>query len=416
MIGILEPLWTTIRVVWYRNFARLGTQQPLGWVHILLMLVQSFTGANRLWLSKQYMEAKGAEKGLQFAERHVPSRARAGISLLRASASGRDDERWLHNVNKYLAHYDTAPIDLAPGDAARFLRLRSGDCPPGSDVGDLISVIMPAFNSVETIEHSIKSVLSQTWRNLELIVVDDCSSDNTCLIVQELARKDARIKCLRNTVNVGPYVSKNLALRVSSGAYITGQDADDWAHPRRLEADMRVLLAEKAKAIVSQMVRMNADGNVEVFALKHPLQRDRDGIMKPAPISFLIDAYVMKSQLGGWDSVRFNGDTELISRASKVIDGGLHTSTHCGLLCLDRKESLSNDPIFGISKSDGPSQVRAQYRRSFSEWHRLMSPQDGKLSFPLRERPFPAPMSMRVPVADVMKNLGAHINGEQPST
>ena len=91
-----------------------------------------------------------------------------------------------------------------------------------------VTVIMPAFNSETYIERSVKSVLSQTHRNLELIVVDDGSTDRTAQILGRLGRDDSRLRVIR-TENHGPALARNAALdEVSEDTdYVTFIDADD---------------------------------------------------------------------------------------------------------------------------------------------------------------------------------------------
>ena len=106
----------------------------------------------------------------------------------------------------------------------------------------MISVIMTAYNVAQYIEIAIESVLGQTWRNLELIVVDDVSSDNTVAIVEGMMQKDNRIRLIRNEANSGTYVGRNKAYQIAQGEFITCHDSDDWAHPEKLERQVSVLL------------------------------------------------------------------------------------------------------------------------------------------------------------------------------
>src|SRR5690606_13076944 len=126
------------------------------------------------------------------------------------------------------------PLCLAPTNDSRFNRLAAlGAEAPRS--GPLVSVLMPAFNAERTLKTAASSILQQTWRSLELIIVDDASTDATWRIAQDIAAADSRVTVRRNTTSVGPYVCKNLMLNLVQGEYITCHDADDWAHPQRLE-------------------------------------------------------------------------------------------------------------------------------------------------------------------------------------
>lgn len=96
-----------------------------------------------------------------------------------------------------------------------------------------ITVIIPAFNSESGISVALRSLIKQTWTNLEIIVVDDCSPDNTANVVKEWMQKDDRITLLQTETNSGPYVARNIALNQASGEFVTINDADDWSHPQK---------------------------------------------------------------------------------------------------------------------------------------------------------------------------------------
>ena len=91
----------------------------------------------------------------------------------------------------------------------------------------LVSVIMPAYNAERYIKESIASVLNQTYQNLELIIVNDCSADKTLEIVESIVEKDKRVVLLNNTTNLGCADSRNRALQVAKGEYIAFCDSDD---------------------------------------------------------------------------------------------------------------------------------------------------------------------------------------------
>lgn len=99
----------------------------------------------------------------------------------------------------------------------------------------VFSVVMPAYNADHDIERAIKSVQTQTFENLELIVVDDCSQDNTVLIVKSIADADLRIKLIRQPFNQGVAATRNTAIAAAKGRYIGFLDSDDEWLPSMLE-------------------------------------------------------------------------------------------------------------------------------------------------------------------------------------
>ncbi len=91
----------------------------------------------------------------------------------------------------------------------------------------LVSIYMPTHNRVDLLEKAVNSVISQTYKNWELIIVNDCSSDNTEVYLKAVSKKDSRINFYTNDTSKGACFSRNLALRESIGYYITGLDDDD---------------------------------------------------------------------------------------------------------------------------------------------------------------------------------------------
>jgi len=100
------------------------------------------------------------------------------------------------------------------------------------------SVIMPAYNAQGTIKAAIESVVRQTCRDFELIVVDDCSTDNTGAIAQQSANGDSRIRVLATPRNLGVAGARNVAIAAASGRYIAFLDSDDLWFPKKLEKQL----------------------------------------------------------------------------------------------------------------------------------------------------------------------------------
>ena len=105
----------------------------------------------------------------------------------------------------------------------------------------LVSIIMPSYNTATYIAASIKSVLAQTYANWELLIVDDCSTDNTDEIVKPFLA-DKRIKYLKNEQNSGAAITRNRALREAKGEWIAFLDSDDLWHPQKLEKQLTFMI------------------------------------------------------------------------------------------------------------------------------------------------------------------------------
>lgn len=107
-------------------------------------------------------------------------------------------------------------------------------------MNDLVSIIMPSYNTAGYIAETIRSVLAQTYSNWELIIVDDCSTDNTDDVVAQFL-SDSRIRYLKNEKNSGAAISRNWALREAKGKWIAFLDSDDLWVPEKLEKQIRFM-------------------------------------------------------------------------------------------------------------------------------------------------------------------------------
>ena len=105
----------------------------------------------------------------------------------------------------------------------------------------LISVITPAYNSGSYIRNTIESVISQTYQNWEMLIVDDCSTDSTIQIAEEYSKKDDRIKIIKHIKNQGVAAARNTALSEAKGEYIAFLDSDDMWMPQKLDVQYRFM-------------------------------------------------------------------------------------------------------------------------------------------------------------------------------
>lgn len=105
----------------------------------------------------------------------------------------------------------------------------------------LVSIITPAYNCERFIAETIQSVINQTYRNWEIIIVDDCSADKTQEIVLSYQKKDTRILFLKNDNNEGSAFSRNRALSIAKGKWIAFLDSDDLWLPEKLERQIEFM-------------------------------------------------------------------------------------------------------------------------------------------------------------------------------
>jgi len=124
----------------------------------------------------------------------------------------------------------------------------------------VISVIMSVWNAEKFLEESIHSILSQTFKNFEFIIVNDGSSDNSLNIIHEFLKRDDRIVLLNNETNIGLTCALNRAFRVARGSFIARQDADDTSMAERLEYQVQMLKEKEVDILSCSYNRINEAG------------------------------------------------------------------------------------------------------------------------------------------------------------
>lgn len=115
------------------------------------------------------------------------------------------------------------------------------------DTHSLVSIIMPTYNREKTIKRAINSLINQTYKNIEIIIVDDGSKDNTVKLIKEY--KDKRIKLFSLKENKGANYARNKGLQEAKGEFITFQDSDDEAHLNKIEELHKFLLNNKCDVV-----------------------------------------------------------------------------------------------------------------------------------------------------------------------
>lgn len=252
-------------------------------------------------------------------------------------------------------------------------------------VSPKISVIMPVFNAVMYIETALRGVLSQTWSNLEVIVVDDHSSDYTVQVVEEYLMKDSRIKLIKQPNNMGVYAARNTALKYVTGDFITNHDADDWSHPQRMELMIKHLLEDSTlMAVMAYWIR--CDTNLY-------FQRWRvEGELIHESVSTILFRRSMMDDLGGWDEVRAAADSELLQRIRAAYGNDSVKSIFPGIpLVFARQttESLTMQKATHL-KSQFVG-TRRLYREISQTWHAKATTRKELCMQYGKQRPFPVP-------------------------
>lgn len=239
--------------------------------------------------------------------------------LLRGSGTAGDGgfERWWAMFNKPFTDRGLAPFVLGPDDVVGadgvFPRIEAPEAAPCSvprDEQPLVSVIVPTYNPDAGFRHTIDSLVRQSWSNLEILIVDDCSTSGREHL-DSIAATDPRVRVVARERNGGTYQARNSGLREARGEYVTFQDADDVSHTQRIELQLLPLLADPRKvASTSRSQRVQGTGRVTYLGyLPH-----RTNVS-----SLLFRRSVVLDRLGQFDDVRKGGDSEFSDRLKRCF-------------------------------------------------------------------------------------------------
>jgi glycosyltransferase involved in cell wall biosynthesis len=259
---------------------------------------------------------------------------------------------------------------------------------------------MAAHNAGKTVEMAMRSILRQSWKRVELIVVDDASKDNSWQIIRDVGQSDQRVKILRHDINSGPYVCKNIALfrGLVTGDYITCHDADDWAHPQRLEKHMELAHQTGCLEGASLSLRLRMKANGEFARISEPRSGSPDGVCNISTPATLFSRDLLLNSLGSWDSVRFGADSEIISRAEYFLGKKLPRLKSISMICLESDTSLSGAGGVQARVGSALSPKRREYKSAYERWQASVCNRP-RLEFPPQETEFVRPEGMAVPRA-----------------
>ena len=323
------------------------------------------------------------------------------LLLLRANAFGGTPAELLRCVNGFFRAHGLPAV-----------RLRDAACAPSpvnmvaagsvkAVDGPLVSVLMTTFQTGARAAAAASSILAQSYRNLELIVVDDASGDDTPGLLRGLAQHDNRIRFIALPRNVGTYAAKLMGLQLARGEFVTCHDSDDWSHPEKLARQVAPLLGDaQLAATVSYWVRMQDDGLFHTRQV-YPLLR-----MNLSSLLFR-RAQVLR-EAGAWDCVRTGADSEFWARLRRVFGDKACVRVRQPLsLGSHRDDSLMTQHHTGYAKNTGVSLPRIAYWEAWSHWHDAVIAAGQKPFLPaeiraaVASRPFPVAAEQGISVQDV---------------
>ncbi|MDI6025690.1 glycosyltransferase family A protein [Corticibacterium sp. UT-5YL-CI-8] len=304
-----------------------------------------------------------------------------------------DLRNWSASVRRLFAEMELAEPEFhifrdPAEDVFHRLEVSANLPEPVQTQDDLISVVMTTYNAEHTVKRAVRSVLAQSYRNLRLIIVDDCSTDDTMALLRHLQTQDSRIEILQTPFNVGTYCAKNMALERFESDYFTFHDSDDWMHPERLAIHHRYMKeAPHVLCTTSRWYRMDTRGIA--------IPRQGGGYLHDNPGSAFFHKSVIE-RIGYFDSVRVGADTELAGRIRRCF-GSVSVQIIAKPLAIGLHHSASLTRSGATAFDEYRySALRVAYWESWIEWQRRTASKGGGTAdfyvpFPHHIRSFPAP-------------------------
>jgi teichuronic acid biosynthesis glycosyltransferase TuaG len=151
----------------------------------------------------------------------------------------------------------------------------------------LVSIITPSWNVERLIGETIASVQAQTFSDWELLIADDCSTDNTAAVIENFATKDSRVKLIRQPRNGGPALARQAAIEQATGRFIAFLDSDDLWLPTKLERQIAFAREHRAALSYTGFRRINEDGSVTGRLISVPASLTYDQLLRNTAIATL---------------------------------------------------------------------------------------------------------------------------------
>lgn len=257
---------------------------------------------------------------------------------------------------------------------------------PTTDLLSRVSILMSCFNAEQSIGAAIASLQAQSLRDVEIIVVDDFSTDGSAAIVEALAANDPRVRLIRLGENKGAYYARNMALSAARGEFVLAHDADDWAHPRKVEGLVRHLIANPEQiAVRGHWVRL-----AEGAGVSH-----RGAYIRLDASSLTFRRVPALEKAGFFDTSRIGADSEYAHRLQRLFgESCLGELQELLSVAAQTPDSLSRTAKTRIDiDTIVYAPLRAAYRRAYFAWHEHAD--SLRLDFPpSEERAFAIPREL----------------------
>jgi len=188
-----------------------------------------------------------------------------------------------------------------------------------------VSVIIPAFNAAETLAEAVASVVNGSYQHLEILIVDDCSTDDTSKVAAKIAESEPRIQFFRNPQNYGVSKSRNLMIDRATGEYVAFLDSDDTWEPNKLEFCLQMLAENpEVKAVAHALRYLDKQGKKLSYIATYPTTKAQMQAIKQTgespwvfPSSVVVDRAILVKEGGFAEDWLVGEDTELFTKIAQ---------------------------------------------------------------------------------------------------
>lgn len=301
-----------------------------------------------------------AQRWLESPEVAGLDAACARADLLNPFVQERHDvDAWLDALNWQFDADGVARLGLLESsDGPEVFDRLVAHAPATVDDGPLVTVVITSWCPGTEFGSAFRSITAQSWRNLEILVIDDCSPEAHQPYLESVVAEDPRARLIRMPRNGGTYLARNRGLAEATGELFTVHDSDDWAHPERIERQVAAMQADPRLVSTSSRA-LRLDGNL-VFCLPG-VSASRENAS-----SLMIRRAAAMEAVGLYDASRKGADTEYAVRLLRHFGPASHATLETHLACIRlRTGSLSREEF----KPGWRHPTRAAYRRGYLWWH-----------------------------------------------
>lgn len=324
---------------------------------------------------RETLKRYGIER--KFPVQHALLRLNAVLSV-----EGSISDRWIQELNTFWKKHNFSEVRFehstadAPIDSLRSLSTVRKQ-------GPLVSIIVPTFRGGILLISALRSLLEQTWENLEIIVVDDCSGQDNEEYLLEAAKLSPKIRVIRQPQNLGAYCARNAGLAVAQGEFVTVHDDDDWSHSDKIALQVENLISDQT---IPGNMTLHARSTEKLSFLRI---NNNPQFAQPNFSSLMVRRSLF-DVLGPWDTVNRGADAEfrdrIVSYYGKTIEA-------LGVAPLSFTRTREGSLTSGEMSRGYVDPSRLLYLASYQQWHRKADGDSNALASG-SARKYPVPSTM----------------------